>query len=68
VNYETGSTHGSPYWYDRHVPLIFYGAGVEAGETAEPVLTVDVAPTLARMIGIAVPEGLDGRPLAVPRR
>ena len=68
VSYPTGSTHGSAYWYDRHVPLIFYGAGVEAGQSAEPVRTVDVAPTLARLIGIAFPDDIDGRPLAVPRR
>lgn len=68
VSYPTGSTHGSAYWYDRHVPLIFYGAGVVAGETAEPARTVDVAPTLAQLVGIAYPSGIDGRPLAVPRR
>ncbi len=68
VNQDIGSSHGSAYWYDRHVPLIFYGAGIEAGETAEPARTVDVAPTLARLIGLSIPDGLDGRPLAVPRR
>jgi hypothetical protein len=58
-----GTGYGSPYHYDRHVPLIFYGAGVLAGASMEPVRTVDVAPTLARLAGIPIPTDLDGRPL-----
>jgi hypothetical protein len=55
--------HGSPYAYDRHVPLLFFGAGVRLGHSAEPVHTTDLAPTLARLAGIAAPAALDGRPL-----
>jgi hypothetical protein len=55
--------HGSPYAYDRHVPLLFFGAGVRPGHSAEPVHTTDLAPTLARLAGIAAPADLDGRPL-----
>jgi arylsulfatase A-like enzyme len=55
------TTHGSPYYYDRHVPLIFFGAGIGAGLSAERVATVDVAPTLARLAGVAAPDDLDGR-------
>lgn len=58
-----GTTHGSPYWYDRHVPLIFLGTGVRAGESPAPAYTVDVAPTLADLAGIRRPDDLDGRPL-----
>lgn len=68
LDYATGSSHGTPYWYDRHVPLIFLGAGIEPGASAEPVRTVDLAPTLAALLGIAVPSVLDGRPLHLPRR
>jgi hypothetical protein len=57
------ATHGSPYQYDRHVPLIFLGAGVPAGSSTERVATVDVAPTLARLAGIEPPGDLDGRAL-----
>ncbi len=57
------TTHGSPYLYDRHVPLILFGAGVTAGVSDEPVRTVDVAPTLAELAGITYPADLDGRPL-----
>jgi hypothetical protein len=55
--------HGSPYEYDRHVPLVFFGAGVRPGRSAEPARTVDLAPTLARLAGIPVPAALDGRAL-----
>lgn len=57
------ATHGSPYLYDRHVPLIFLGGRVPAGRSTERVATVDVAPTLARLLGIEAPSDLDGRVL-----
>lgn len=60
---EATTTHGSPYAYDRHVPMIFMGRGVEPGRTNEHAATLDLAPTLARLAGIPVPEGLDGRVL-----
>lgn len=60
----SATTHGSPYYYDRHVPLIFLGADIPAGVSAERVATVDVAPTLAALAGIPVPDDLDGRPIA----
>jgi predicted AlkP superfamily pyrophosphatase or phosphodiesterase len=57
------TTHGSPYYYDRHVPLIFLGAGVSPGVSTERVATVDVAPTLAALAGVTAPGDLDGRSL-----
>jgi hypothetical protein len=59
------TTHGSPYLYDRHIPLIFMGRGIPAGSSDEPVRSVDVAPTLARLAGVPFPDDLDGRPLNV---
>ena len=55
-----GTTHGSPYDYDSHVPLVFWGPGIERGRYEMPVRTVDIAPTLAGLLGIAAPEDLDG--------
>jgi arylsulfatase A-like enzyme len=57
------TTHGSPYSYDRHVPMIFMGAGVEAGISRRPVRTVDLAPTLAHLARIPIPPDLDGQAL-----
>lgn len=53
------ATHGSPHDYDRHVPLVFWGAA-KARKVAAPVGTVDLAPTLAAAIGLKVPEEIDG--------
>lgn len=58
-----GTSHGSPYLYDRHVPVIFLGPGVTPGRSAERIRTVDVAPTLARLAGVPSPADLDGRAL-----
>jgi len=59
--------HGSPYGYDRRVPLIFWGPW-KAGERPEPVRTVDLAPTLAHELGLK-PGSVDGMALDLgPRR
>jgi predicted AlkP superfamily pyrophosphatase or phosphodiesterase len=56
------ATHGSPWDYDRRVPLAFWRKGMEGFEQPVPVETVDIAPTLAAVIGLDVPEGaFDGR-------
>ena len=62
-DYPAGTSHGSPHDYDRRVPLVFFGAGVEPGETWLPARTVDIAPTLASRIGLSVSDELDGRVL-----
>ena len=59
----SGTTHGSPHAYDRDVPIVLAGPGVEAGRDARPAATVDLGPTLAALIGIEIPPGLDGRVL-----
>lgn len=56
--------HGSPYEYDRDVPIIFFGAGIRHGVRPRGARTVDVAPTLGTAAEIAIPDQLDGRPLA----
>ncbi len=54
------ASHGSPYDYDSHVPLIFYGAGVMPGTHGEFVRTVDLAATLAKLARVTPLERLDG--------
>jgi predicted AlkP superfamily pyrophosphatase or phosphodiesterase len=64
-----GTGHGTPYWYDRHVPLLFMGPGIAAGRDTTRASTADFAPTLARVLGVPAPADLDGRALpAVGRR
>jgi predicted AlkP superfamily pyrophosphatase or phosphodiesterase len=55
--------HGSPYGYDRDVPIIFYGANIRHGSSEDGGRTVDVAPTLSAAIGLKPPTRLDGHPL-----
>ena len=61
-----GTGHGTPYWYDRHVPFIVYGDGITPGVSEEPVYTYDAAPTLAAFAGVPVPEDLDGTAVVRP--
>jgi hypothetical protein len=57
------ATHGSPYDPDAHVPLIFFGPQFKPGRYTEFARTVDVAPTLARVLGVRPTEPLDGKTL-----
>ncbi len=59
----SGTTHGSPYLYDRWVPLTVLGPTVIAGTEDGLVSPLDLAPTLAWLAGIPFPDDLDGRPL-----
>ncbi len=56
-----GTTHGSAYPYDTHVPLLWYGWNVRHGETFEPVSITDIAPTLSAMLRIMEPNGTTGK-------
>ncbi len=61
------ATHGSPHEYDNHVPLLFWGPSwVRAGRVDTPVEIVDIAPTLARLLGVAAPAASEGKPLPFP--
>lgn len=59
----TGTTHGSPYSYDTHVPLLFYGWNIKQGSTTEEIFITDIAPTLAMMLNIQFPNGCTGKPI-----
>lgn len=59
----TGSTHGSSFMYDTHVPMLFYGKGVKSGSSSRRSEIVDIAPTIAVMLGISFPSGTTGEPL-----
>lgn len=56
------ATHGSPWDYDRRVPILFWRGGMAGFEQPGAVETVDIMPTLAAMIGLKIPAGdVDGR-------
>lgn len=58
------ASHGSPWNYDRRVPILFYVPGMRGFEQPLPVETVDILPTLAALVGLVVaPAEIDGRRL-----
>ncbi len=64
----SGATHGSPYDYDTHVPLMLWGPRwLGAAALSERVSINDLAPTLARLLQVPAPANSTGRPLALPR-
>lgn len=58
------ATHGTPHDYDAHVPVIFYGPWFAPGRHTNMVRVVDMAPTLAQVLGVRPTEELDGRVLS----
>lgn len=63
AGYTTGTTHGSPYNYDTHVPLLWYGAGVRKGASDDLVEIPDIAATIAALLEIQPPSACTGKPI-----
>ena len=61
---KTGTTHGTAYSYDTHVPLIFFGKRIKAGSSVDPVSVCDIAPTISQLLNIEFPSGNSGIPLS----
>jgi predicted AlkP superfamily pyrophosphatase or phosphodiesterase len=59
----TGASHGEPYEYDAHVPLIMCGKGIAHGEFATEASPIDISPTLSALLGIEYSAGHDGKVL-----
>ncbi len=59
----TGTTHGSPFPYDTHVPCLFYGNGIEQGVSTKRTYTRDIAPTISSLLSIPYPNGTTGSPI-----
>jgi predicted AlkP superfamily pyrophosphatase or phosphodiesterase len=59
-----GTSHGSHYTYDTHVPMMFYGQGVKAGSSVQYHGITDIAPTLSVLMKVKFPNGCTGQPIA----
>ena len=57
------TSHFTPYNYDSHVPVIFFGAGIKPGWHRERIQVNDIAPTLAALMDVEPPSGAFGRVL-----
>ena len=55
-----GSSHGSPWAYDTHVPLLFFGVGINNGSTLVKTEVEDIVPTISAAIGVQAPMGSTG--------
>ena len=60
---KTGTDHGTGFNYDTHVPLIFFGKGINHGSTLQKTYITDIAPTISALLGISFPNGATGKPL-----
>jgi hypothetical protein len=60
----TGTSHGTPYDYDSHVPVIFYGPQIKPGTFHQSIAVNDIAPTLAKLLGVETPSGSIGHVLS----
>lgn len=58
-----GTTHGSPYTYDTHVPIIFFGNGIRKGSSVRYHTVTDIAPTISALLDIKFPSGCTGQPV-----
>lgn len=58
-----GTTHGSGYAYDSHVPLLWYGKNIPNGSSVRKVSVTDIAPSLAMFLNVQLPSGCSGVPL-----
>jgi len=59
----SGTTHGTPFSYDTHIPLMVMGPGIRPGHQDRPVVLNDLAPTLATLLGVETPSGASGQAL-----
>jgi len=59
----TGTSHGTTYSYDTHVPLLFYGWHINKGETHDRKLITEIAPTMAQKLSITFPNGTEAQVL-----
>ena len=60
---KSGTSHGTPWNYDAHVPVIFMGPGIKAGKYNGRACVNDIAPTLTNMLEVETPSGSAGRVL-----
>jgi len=56
-----GTTHGLWNPYDAHIPCVFFGWGVKPGKTYRETYMTDIAPTIAAMLKIQMPNGCVGK-------
>jgi len=59
----TGTSHGSAFNYDTHVPLLWYGVNIPAGNSYRPIQIIDIAPTLIHLLNLQRTGAMTGVPI-----
>lgn len=57
----TGTTHGTPYNYDTHVPALFYGSNIPKGNSYNLQYITSIAPTIAQLLKVGMPNSTEGK-------
>lgn len=58
-----GTSHGSSFAYDTHVPLIWYGKNIPKGDIFTPYQIIDIAPTLSHLLNLQRSGAMTGKPI-----
>ena len=58
-----GTSHGTGYAYDTHVPMLWFGNSIRKGNSVRKVSVTDIAPSIAQILNISYPSGTTGEPL-----
>ncbi|MDZ7717070.1 MAG: alkaline phosphatase PafA [Balneolaceae bacterium] len=62
-SYRTGTSHGSPFSYDTHVPMLFFGKGIPQGTNNRKMDITQLAPTISTLLNISFPSGTEAIPM-----
>lgn len=60
---EAGTTHGSGFTYDTHVPILWYGWNIPQGYSYQYYAITDIASTVAFLLDIKLPDSATGQPI-----
>jgi hypothetical protein len=63
TGFPRGTTHGTGYTYDTHVPIVFMGWKIPMGQSSRYATITDIAPTLSMLLQIRLPNGATGQPI-----
>lgn len=58
-----GTGHGNPWTYDTHIPVLFYGWGIQSGNSVREIHITDIAPTISMLLNMRLPSGATGQPV-----
>uniref|UniRef100_UPI00404791B3 alkaline phosphatase PafA n=3 Tax=Roseivirga sp. TaxID=1964215 RepID=UPI00404791B3 len=56
-----GTGHGSPWTYDTHIPILFYGWGIKQGKSVREIHITDIAPSISMLLNMRLPNGSTGQ-------